>query len=95
MKTDAMDAGDDGGVGDGSEAGNIVVGSQLQIVRVVSTAIDGRLTEPSRDAASYWSVAPASISVEPVAGPGRGLIGSVEGWRLATSEATTSMTMTM
>lgn len=37
MKTDAMDAAVAEAVGDGSAAGNIVVGSQLQIVGTVST----------------------------------------------------------
>jgi len=56
MKTDAMDAAvvtAEAG-GDGTAAGNIVVGSQLQIVGMVSTR--SMADRPSKVIASYWSV---------------------------------------
>ena len=67
---------------DASEAGNIVVGSQLQIVGVVSAR--SMTDRRSQLVASYWSVAgaPASISVAPVAGLRvSSAVSRVGGWR--------------
>ena len=72
MKTDAMDAAAAAEAGsDRSAAGNIVVGSQLQIVGVVSTrSMTDWPTEPSHSVLLECRQTPASITVQ----PGRGLI---------------------
>jgi len=99
MKTDAMDAAVAEAVGDGSAAGNIVVGSQLQIVGTVSTR--SMTDRPSEEAviASYWSVGIYHGAVGPRRDKPRCRVSSpavsgVEGWPLAKCDATTAMTMT-
>lgn len=90
MKTDAMDAAVAEAVGDGSAAGNIVVGSQLQIVGTLSTrSMTDRATEEAV-IASYWSVSiyhgavgPAKTSRAARSHPRRSAVSRVGHWRSA------------